>query len=152
MFLLFFTLFKEQKEKGCSPCFRPNLFFFMAGFRLHGFFHSSVQTDVLLWCGATVIHWSLHELFPFFFAFYSLSSPYASFIFPFMGMKWGRLSLLRFERTQQLLIISFSTQPITETSKFSLPQFFQQPNKTIPKKNIEKKNNWNKKKKRKKNK
>ena len=32
------------------------------------------------------------------------------------------------------LIISYSTQPITKTSKFSPPQFSQQPNKTIPKK------------------
>ena len=83
---------------GCSPCFHPNLFFFTAGFHLHGFFHSSVQTDVLLWCGATVIHWSLHELFPISFAFCSLSSPNTSFIFPFMGMKQGRLSLLGSER------------------------------------------------------
>ena len=58
---------------GCSPGFRPNLFFFMAGFGLHEFFHSSVQTDVLLWCGETVIHWRLHELFPSYFLHFALS-------------------------------------------------------------------------------
>ena len=47
--------------------------------------------------------------------------------------------MLGFKRTQQLLIISCSTQPITKTSKFSLPQFSQQSNKTILKKILKKK-------------
>ena len=95
MFLLFFILFKKQEKIGYCLCFRPNLFFFIAGFRLHRFFHSSVQTDVLLWCGATVIHWSLHELFPFFFCILlSLLSKHL-FYFSFYGYETRKIIPVR---------------------------------------------------------
>ena len=58
------------------------------------------------------------------------------------------------KKIQNSLIISCSTQPITKTSKFSLPQFSQQPNQTRPylkkywrKKELEQKNKNNNKKK-----